>query len=80
MFVQLAANAVREWFARPAVAERLDLLATGQERWNEGRKKPRVFPGGPYVLLHTLAHLLIQSVAMRWRLSGGFDPRTDLRG
>ena len=65
VFVQLAADAVREWFARPAVAERLDLLATGQERWNEGRKKPRVFPGGPYVLLHTLAHLLIQSVAMR---------------
>ena len=25
----------------------------------------RIFPGGPYLLLHTLAHLLIQSVAMR---------------
>jgi hypothetical protein len=25
----------------------------------------RSFPGGPYVLLHTLSHLLIQSLAMR---------------
>ena len=65
VFVQLAADAVREWSGRPAVGARLNLLAAGQERWNKGRKTPRVFPGGSYVLLHTLAHLLIQSVAMR---------------
>ena len=65
VFLQLAAGAVREWAARPAVAGRVELLAAGQARWNRGRKKPGVFPGGPYVLLHTLAHLLIQSVAMR---------------
>ena len=65
VFVQLTADAVKEWSERPAVAERLDLLAAGQERWNRDRKKPRIFPGGPYVLLHTLAHLLIQSIAMR---------------
>jgi hypothetical protein len=29
------------------------------------RKSERPFPGGPYVLLHTLSHLLIQSLAMR---------------
>jgi hypothetical protein len=29
------------------------------------RKADRLFPGGPYVLLHTLSHLLIQSLAMR---------------
>jgi hypothetical protein len=28
-------------------------------------KSQRAVPGGPYVLLHTLSHLLIQSVAMR---------------
>ena len=65
VFVQLAADAVREWSGRPAVGARLNLLGAGQERWNRGRKTPRVFPGGSYVLLHTLAHLLIQSVAMR---------------
>jgi hypothetical protein len=31
----------------------------------DGRKTQRPFPGGPYVLLHTLSHLLIQSLAMR---------------
>ena len=31
----------------------------------ESRKSQRSFPGGPYVLLHTLSHLLIQSLAMR---------------
>ena len=65
VFLQLAPDAVREWAARAAVAGRVELLAAGQQRWNRGRKKPGVFPGGPYVLLHTLAHLLIQSVAMR---------------
>ena len=29
------------------------------------RKSQRPFPGGPYVLLHTLSHLLIQSLSMR---------------
>jgi hypothetical protein len=29
------------------------------------RKTDRPFPGGPYILLHTLSHLLIQSLAMR---------------
>jgi hypothetical protein len=28
-------------------------------------KLQRPFPGGPYVLLHTLSHLLIQSLSMR---------------
>ena len=65
VFLQLAPDTVREWAARPAVAGRVELLAAGQQRWNRGRKKPGFFPGGPYVLLHTLAHLLIQSVAMR---------------
>ena len=34
-------------------------------RWTAQRKIERPFPGGPYVLLHTLSHLLIQSLAMR---------------
>ena len=65
IFLQIAAPAVRKWSEHAAVAERIALLGAGQERWNQGRKKPGIFPGGPYILLHTLAHLLIQSVAMR---------------
>lgn len=65
VFVQLRAEAVRRWLERPAVAQRLGGLATGHQRWAEDRKSRRLFPGGPYILLHTLSHLLIQSLAMR---------------
>lgn len=65
IFVQLRAEAMQEWLGRLAVKERLDALATGHKRWMEDRKSLRPFPGGPYVLLHTLSHLLIQSLAMR---------------
>ena len=65
VFLQLEPEAVRTWSERPAVADRIRLLTAGQARWNQERKKPGAFPGGPYVLLHTLAHLLLQSVALR---------------
>jgi hypothetical protein len=51
--------------ARPAVADRIGALQAGHQRWAKNRGSERPFPGGPYVLLHTLAHLLIQSLAMR---------------
>ena len=44
---------------------RLDQLREGHRVWAESRKLERAFPGGPYVLLHTLSHLLLQSLAMR---------------
>ncbi len=66
VFVEMAAGAVQEWAARPAVQHRVELLGAGQNCWNEqGRKRRRAFPGGRYVMLHTLAHLLIESVALR---------------
>ena len=65
MFVQLRTDAVEEWLARPPVGRRLDDLCRGHRAWMESRRATRPFPGGPYVLLHTLSHLLIQSLAMR---------------
>jgi hypothetical protein len=65
IFILLRPEAVDEWLERPAVTARLDSLAGGHARWLEGRHSTRDFPGGPYVLLHTLSHLLIQSLAMR---------------
>ena len=65
VFVQLETAAVKEWLARAAVHERLAALHAGHEAWSEDRKSRRPFPGGPYILLHTLSHLLIQSLAMR---------------
>jgi hypothetical protein len=54
IFVQLRAAAVLTWLARPAVEERLSALAIGHQQWMKDRKSQRAFPGGPYVLLHTL--------------------------
>lgn len=64
IFLQLRAAAVEEWLARPEVKLRLTQLEAGHLRWVRDRKIKRGFPGGPYILLHTLSHLLIQSLAM----------------
>ena len=65
IFLQLAPEAVESWRARTAVQVRLQQLVDGHQHWAQQRKSKRTFPGGPYVLLHTLSHLLLQSLAMR---------------
>ena len=59
-----AYDAVAAWLDREPVKQRLDELIAGHNAWAGQRKSERTFPGGPYVLLHTLAHLLIQSLSM----------------
>ncbi|MBI3845283.1 MAG: DUF1998 domain-containing protein [Planctomycetes bacterium] len=65
IFIQLRTAAVERWLGRAAVKERLDRLVFGHQKWAEKRRLKREFPSGPFVLLHTLSHLLIQSLAMR---------------
>ena len=64
LFLRLRGDAVDDCQRRPAVQERLDALDRGHARWALKREHPRRFPVGPYVLLHPLSHLLIQSLAM----------------
>jgi hypothetical protein len=65
VFVQLRAEAVRHWLERSEVQRRVDGLISGHKRWMQDHRSQRPFPGGAYVLLHTLSHLMIQSLAMR---------------
>jgi hypothetical protein len=65
VFIQLRAASVQAWIGRSGVKRRVDALAAGHAHWAEERKSKRGFPGGPYVLLHTLSHLLLQSLSMR---------------
>lgn len=65
VLVVLDPSEVAAWLDRPGVVRRLDALSSGWRGWAERRKIERPFPGGPYVLLHTLSHLLMQQVAMR---------------
>ena len=66
VFAHLRPSAVNAWMRRAPVQERINELVDGHKAWRRSRRKePGGFPGGPYILLHTLAHLLIQSMAMR---------------
>ena len=65
VFIKLRSETVQDWLQRPAVADRINQLLDGHKQWNESRRVDRPFPGGPYILLHTLSHLLLQSLAMR---------------
>ncbi len=68
IFLLLSGAAVSSWRQRHEVKDRCAALESGHQRWGEGRRTnadKRPFPGGPYVLLHTLSHLLIQSLALR---------------
>lgn len=65
IFLLLGPEAVGLWLKRPDVAQRVDQLREGHRRWMLSRNLERPFPGGPYVLLHTLSHLLLQSLSMR---------------
>ena len=65
VLVQLEADAVQAWQERAPVRERIAALVEGHRAWKRERKSAHEFPDGPYILLHTLAHLLIQSLALR---------------
>jgi len=65
IFLHFRSDAVATWLERDAVKARLATLADGHDRWANGRKTSRPFPNGPYVFLHTLSHLLIQSISLR---------------
>ena len=65
LFLLLRQTEVSRWLSRDGVAARLDQLLRQHQVWQKERRRKRDFPGGPYILLHTLAHLLIGSLAMR---------------
>ncbi len=65
VLIHFSAGAIREWLARPGVSRRIEDLEVGHEKWAKTRKLPPPFPGGIYVMLHTLSHLLLQSIADR---------------
>lgn len=68
-FIAFKKSAIDVWMARPAVKARGQQLLGGFAAWQARRRtsddesKP-TFPGLPYVLLHSIAHLLITSVSL----------------
>ncbi len=70
VFFELDQAAMAEWGQRPAVLARQQELAAGWTKWHEDRsrggdtKKIPPFLGMRFYLLHSLSHLLINSIAM----------------
>ncbi|MEO3778165.1 DUF1998 domain-containing protein [Micromonospora sp. B11E3] len=65
IFLRLAEGRIVEWEHRPEVKQREQLLACSHDRWRTQRGlAPQPHPGPRYVLLHTLAHVLIRELAL----------------
>jgi hypothetical protein len=65
IFIQVDSGAIDGWLGRAAVQVRGRRLAAGFDLWKSERKgSKREFPGLPYVMLHTLSHLLLSAIAL----------------
>jgi Domain of unknown function (DUF1998) len=65
VFIQFRKSVIEEWLTRPAVQERGYRLKDGFEAWlAQHPHSKRQFPGLPYYLLHSLAHLLLTAVSL----------------
>jgi hypothetical protein len=65
IFLQFRREALEAWAARKDVQDRGRALHAGFDCWRAERQGThRVFPGLPYLMLHSFSHLLITSVAL----------------
>jgi len=64
-FIAFDRKLVEEWTTRPPVEARRDELRAGYQAWQEEHPDaPIAFPGVEYIMLHSLAHLLITAVSL----------------
>ena len=65
IFLTLDPSRVSAWRKRAEVQAREKELAGGFEAWKTVHKRPSApFPGLPYILLHSLSHLLLTAVSL----------------
>ncbi len=66
VFIGIRAESVEEWLQRDAVQARAAQLRRGFDAWaaSHSAGANATFVGVPYVMLHTLAHLLITAVSL----------------
>ena len=66
IFIRFDEDALRDWEEREAVQTRNAKLLEGHKGWRNARKldPEEGYPGARYVLLHTIAHLLIRELAL----------------
>jgi hypothetical protein len=67
IFLSFNPEAIATWVKQDAVQKRGKQLLIGFEKWKQQRglkKDETPFPGLPYILLHSLSHLLITSISL----------------
>ena len=67
VFIAFQKQAIDEWQKKPTVLKRGEELQRGFEKWRNTRGIPQdkaKFPGLPYIMLHSLSHLLITAVSL----------------
>ncbi len=65
IFPQFSTAAIEEWNRRPKVLARGRELLAGFECWKKDHdKSKKAFPTLPYIMLHSLSHLLITAVSL----------------
>lgn len=65
VFVSLRRDAIKEWYERRGVRDRVGQLAKGFEAWKTVNEHPDAkFPGAAFIMLHSLSHLLLTTVAL----------------
>jgi hypothetical protein len=65
IFLLFRSDAIRQWMARPSVKARAVRLVEGFALWKADHEAAkREFPGAPYYMLHTFAHLLMTAISL----------------
>ena len=65
VFVAFSKDAIEEWLSRDGTKDRGKRIEAGWRKWTAERKlTTAVFPGLPYVMLHSLSHMLMTSIAL----------------
>lgn len=65
VFVSFKQDEIEKWLERPEVQTHGQKIGAGWQAWTEERRgKGEVFPGLPYVMLHSLSHMLMTSIAL----------------
>ena len=62
--LELDEAAVHAWEQRPEVIERDRELQAGFDTWKQNRESKGTYPGVRYYLLHSLSHLLMQTLSL----------------
>lgn len=65
VFLSFSSDAIDDWLRRPGVAARAKHLTSGFEVWKQRKgRETATFAGLPYIMLHSLAHLMITALSL----------------